>query len=107
MTSMPHSIETPKTRMGSLSALRRAVELGRQTRIAVTSFVRFGTQENVFTSDGTTLRSERLVTICQEISRAISPEHHSTGLGLSPRCSLCGSPRSPQGIHYCPRLYGR
>ena len=106
MTSMPHSIETPKTRMGSLSALRRAIELGRQTRIAVTSFVRFGKQESVFTSDGTTLRSDRLVTTCQAISRALGPEHHSAGLGLS-RCSLCGSPFSPQGIHYCPRLYGR
>ena len=107
MMSTPHSIDTPKTRMGSPArALRRAIELGRQTRITATSFVRFGKQENVLKSDGTTLRSERLVTICQEISRAISPEHHSTGLGLS-RCGLCGSPRSPQGIHFCPRLYGR
>ena len=91
MTNLPYSIETPKRRMGSPArALRRAVEFGRQTRIALTSFVRFGEQERVVKSDDT-LRSERLVTICQEISRALSPEHHSTGLGLS-RCSLCGSP---------------
>ena len=107
MTNLPYSIETPKRRMGSPArALRRAVEFGRQTRIAATAFVRFGKQENVLKSDDTTLRSERLMTTCQEISRALSPEHHATGLGLS-RCSLCGSPPSPQGIHFCPRLYGR
>jgi hypothetical protein len=63
-------------------------------------------QASELKGDSTTLTSERLVTTCHEISRALSPEHHSAGLAQF-RCSLCGSPSSPQGIHVCPRLYGR
>ncbi len=91
MMSMPHSVDTPKTRMGLPGTLRRAVELGRQTGIAVTSVVRFGEQESVLKSDGAALGGERVLTTSQAISR----------------CSLCGSPCSPRGIHFCPRLYGR
>ena len=62
-------------------------------------------QKSESTSDSTTLRSERLVITCHELSSALSPEHHSAGLDRV-RCNLCGSRCSPQG-HVCPRLYGR
>jgi hypothetical protein len=89
--STPHPVATPKTRPTATGTLRQAVALGRQTRIALTSLVRFGGQPRTLTQVGATREGD----------------HTSTTTHLISRCRLCGSSQSPPDTHLCPRLYGR
>jgi len=90
MTSMPHSVDTPKTRNGLRRTLYRTIQFGRQTGIALTSVVHVGEQQTMLTSN-----------------RGAGVEQVLTTSRTPSRCNLCGSSSSPQYIHYCPRLYGR
>ena len=90
--STPHSVAPPKTRPNATGTLRQAVALGRQTRITLTSLVRFGGQERTLTQVGATREGDHTST---------------TTPHMISRCRLCGSSQTPPDTHLCPRLYGR
>ena len=52
-------------------------------------------------------RGTRRRTVNAARPRAIAPALLVKTSDEISRCSLCGAPAGPHGIHLCPRLYGR